>query len=251
MTNQQKTTGINRGSTKGFMLVELLVVMAIISLLMAILLPALHKSRTIAKRLRCRTNIRQVYIGYDTYFHDNNQRFYTGRNANIEWGGWEGNGGLAQYRPISLAMHLDPNSETSTKIFRCPADTGGILGLPQQTAYDYYGTSYQVNTLLVWVPRPGPPYTKLYEEIKEKLPNLTRDEVSERSRLLLFGDANWVTQWNPFFPAGVDWHGKADYYNMVFLDGHTEFMKIYKGVFVGDDYRVLPFKDLDELVPGP
>jgi hypothetical protein len=33
-------------------------------------------------------------------------------------------------------------------------------------------------------------------------------------------------------------------------DGHIEFVKIRKGVFVGPEYRVLPFAELDQLVPA-
>lgn len=251
MRNKYNTTGSNHNSPEAFTLVELLVVMAIISLLMAILLPTLGKVRTLARRVLCGSNIRQIYTGWQIYFDDNDQRFYQGINTNHEFGGWHGKGGYAVYRPLSDCLNMDPNSEDSPEIFRCPADSGGILSRPpQQKAYEYYGNSYQVNTLLVWVPTPSGAYGELFKEIENRLTGLTRDNVSEPSRLLFFGDSNWVTQWSPFFPAGVDWHGKADHYNIAFLDGHTDFLKIQKGPFVASDYRILPFKELDELVPS-
>jgi len=251
MRDKYTKTGLNHNLPKGFTLVELLVVMAIISLLMAILLPTLSKCRTLARSILCRSNIRQIYTGWQIYFEDNDQRFYQGVNANHEFGGWQGKGGYAIRRPVSDCLNMDPNSENSTEIFHCPADSGGILGRPpQEKAYQYYGNSYQANTLLVWVPRPGGPYGELYKEIDNRLGHLTPGKVSEPSRLLFFGDTNWVTQWSPFFPAGVDWHGKADHYNFAFLDGHTDFLEIQKGPFVTSEYRVLPFKELDELVPS-
>ena len=52
---------------KGFTLVELLVVIAIIALLMAVLLPALNKARTQAKRIVCLSNMRQLVAAWMAY----------------------------------------------------------------------------------------------------------------------------------------------------------------------------------------
>ena len=45
--------------TRGFSLIELLVVISIIALLIALLLPALSRAREAARRVECGTRVRQ------------------------------------------------------------------------------------------------------------------------------------------------------------------------------------------------
>ena len=75
---------------KAFTLIELLVVIAIIAILMAILMPALHRVREQGKRAVCRSNVKQLSLAWIMYADENDDRIVNGAigysNGNTGWG---------------------------------------------------------------------------------------------------------------------------------------------------------------------
>lgn len=66
---------------RGFTLVELLVVIAIIALLLAILMPSLARSREMARRAACGSNLHQIHVAHRKWTVDNKGHYVAGQPA--------------------------------------------------------------------------------------------------------------------------------------------------------------------------
>jgi len=66
----------------GFTLVELLVVIAIIAVLAALLLPSLINAKEKARRVGCKSNIRQFILAAHMYANDNTEKLPSGLSEN-------------------------------------------------------------------------------------------------------------------------------------------------------------------------
>ena len=67
---------------QGFTLVELLVVIAIIALLAALLLPSLINAKEKARRVACKSNLRQFILAAHMYGNDNTEKLPSGLSEN-------------------------------------------------------------------------------------------------------------------------------------------------------------------------
>jgi len=72
------------GGTRGFTLLELLVVIGIITLLLALLLPMLIRAREMSRRAVCLSNVRQLTAAWMMYANDN-KGWLCNSTGNPEW----------------------------------------------------------------------------------------------------------------------------------------------------------------------
>lgn len=106
---------------KGFTLIELLVVIAIIALLLSILSPSLRKIMETARTISCKSNLRQLSIGFQTYYVDNDNKALVSDGGEIFW--------FIQIGPylgdtaFSYSSGLDPEKDltSSMKTIKCAA----------------------------------------------------------------------------------------------------------------------------------
>lgn len=115
--------GWPRGQQTAFTLVEILVVLAIISLLTAILFPAFARVRESARRTSCQSNMRQLGLGLIQYVQDNDERFpFSSLSTSRPSGGWAG--------------RVFPYVK-SIQTFKCPSDTTRAIAPKVPISYLY------------------------------------------------------------------------------------------------------------------
>ncbi len=122
---------------KAFTLIELLVVISIIAILMAVLMPALHRAREQGRRAACLSNLKQLNLAWIMYADENDDRLVNGAtgysNSNQSWGDHSGERAwIDGYHPEDLeAAKLDIRNGAlwpyvkSEKVYRCPTGRKG------------------------------------------------------------------------------------------------------------------------------
>lgn len=221
----------------GFTLIELLTVMAIISILIAILLPALSGARRSSRDTKCRANLREIVSvslmytrQYDDKFPFAGQCDFGGQNCLLwnghQYLGWNGTrsvpGGIKWVRPLNKDLGLDPSpgNPKGTEIALCPSDIGAVgeTGSTEKI-FDVLGSSYVLNPILtqgqhsIWEYREG---------------DIGETDILQPARKVLAADhvafgLTYDVSWSGINPG---WHDITRPAAVIgFVDGHVELVK--------------------------
>ena len=234
-----------------FTLIELLVVIAIIALLLSIITPSLRKAKQMAQSVSCRSNLRQMGIGFNTYAMENDNKPVISEGGEDFW--------FLQIAPylgdatFQKGIGADPETElrSTMQVLKCaltksPVEETGYSPGTARNQYRYHVTnvegSYAINRWVGgWIASTFDPETP---EGRENLRKSYRDSACQKSNVPAVSDSIWVgttpqgadlppDQW----PAGSDLttgntscgglgrlttnrHGMKT--NLLYCDGHVD-----------------------------
>ena len=129
----ERVEGVCVGGSRSFTLVELLVVLAIISVLAGLLLPVISKAKEAGRATACLSNLRQIGIALQLYVQDNNNRLPVMRDKSFDTNAPPTN--ALPGPDVTLSNYLG-----AVKVLGCPSDRKRI--------YEQTASSYAWNSLL-------------------------------------------------------------------------------------------------------
>lgn len=259
---------------RGFTLVELLVVVAVIALLLGLLLPALSKAREQGRLMVCLNNMRDITMAANSYAADQDGLWpvmpclvlpdgrplfsswqYGGKTTSDYWISY-GSGTFKRIdeRPLNPYVAPDtilkdpqPGERLELTTYRCPSDPGTLqrsfwnsntIPDPRVTCYDDVGTSYHLN--VQWWYNGAIPNNRGVSTVKlwQRYSNMFKLANFQRPSLFAW---NYDQTMDLVAVGGYNKlgdHGGHNRATVSFMDGHVNYTEAKPKQLTSDDYTL-------------
>ncbi len=197
----------------GFTLVELLVVIAIISLLLSILVPSLSKARSMACRIKCAHNLKQINLAVNMYLNGNEDTYPCAEDP-LPAGYWLWMGrGWRYYLEPYLSTKV---SKANPSVLFCPEDPAD--------KDKYEATSYAYSMAFYHSPQQNDDMNDKSDTYSNPQPSIPQqcDNVANPSGKILIGE--WSSNHSPINEDDNGWWTWEGRRNCLFADGHIRFL---------------------------
>jgi len=250
-----------RETRRGASLFELILVMAILTMMMGILLPAMSGGQREKEKVHCLHNLRQImtvatiYAGDDPHtilgpvhpqwfsFQGDGYADYGGGPGTVAYMGWD-DPFDPRTRPFNrlifgkggVVPNTSPGQDSQFELFRCPGrdrgwqSTAGFSGDPLEMERSYFeanGVSYRMNNLSysggVGLGIHGRSATRIPH------PGMTLAFLEARAFQTLW--TNDVHGWGPWVGELTGYHAKLGFFNVAYADGHAAYAGFGNGTY--------------------
>ena len=194
---------------KKFTSVEFLILLAVMSVLISLLIPALSSARAKMKLNVCQSNLYHIGIAYTLYTYSNNKYYpqLNGVSGYRHTMGTDGDGRSAEVRPLN--KYYD-----TREIAECPSDKGQPM-FGTDNVFREWGSSYTATS-------GNDIYSIAYLSSSKKPRNL--DYYDESEKKIVSGDHNlWANRLWSMKGAQWHWNGEKRRVNTLFQDMHVDF----------------------------
>ena len=203
---------LNEQKPGGFTLVELLVVIAIITGLLSILMPSLNKVRSLAMRLKCTYNIKQIDIAVNLYLSASDHIFPCAEDPLS--GGywlWMGRGWRSFVEPF-LGGNIDANNPS---VLFCPMDSAAREKY-ESTSYAYSMAFYHSPQQIDGMSSSSDTYSNPRPSVRQRT-----SDVATPSGKILIGE--WLSNHSPIDNDSGWWCWEGSR-NFLFADGQVRML---------------------------